>query len=61
VVELSTIVQCEIYKRITKKPYYIFQVNKKTGQMYCYKDIELQQIDIANKVIDAFEIIHKYL
>lgn len=66
--ELNTVIQCEIYKRITGKDYYIIYLNKKTGAYECWgnEDINIEEksenlIREANDIIDSFEYLWEKL
>lgn len=63
--ELNTVIQCEIYKKITNKPYFIVYINKKTGacKVYDYmKDVlDTPNYQTANQIIDSFEYLWENL
>ena len=60
VLDIETVLQCEIYKRIVNKPYHIVNINRKTNKV-----VELiptpEQIKKVNEFIDQFVKLSKII
>ena len=60
VLDIETVLQCEIYKRIGHKPYHIVNINRKTNKV-----VELiptqEQIKQVNEFIDQFVKLSKII
>ena len=60
VLDIETVLQCEIYKRIVHKPYHIVNINRKTNKV-----VELiptpEQIKQVNEFIDKFVELSKII
>ena len=60
VLDIETVLQCEIYKRIVSKPYHIVNINRKTNKV-----VELiptpEQIKKVNEFIDQFVKLSKII
>lgn len=60
VLDIETVLQCEIYKRIVNKPYHIVNINRKTNKV-----VELiptdEQIKQVNEFIDQFVKLSKVI
>lgn len=54
--ELSTIVQCEVYKKITNKDYHILYCHKKKLECKELKPTQ-EQLDKSKKIIEAIELL----
>lgn len=58
--ELTTVVQCEVYKKITGKNYHILYVLKKTGECVELKP-DLIMLHQSGKIINAIEFLFNTL
>lgn len=58
--ELQTVIQCEIYKRICKKNYEIWYYNKKSNTVATLKPTP-EQILKANAIINSLELVNNLL
>lgn len=58
--ELTTVVQCEIYKRLTNLPYEILHINRNTGDVNEIKPT-IEMIEKANNIINLFEKFINYI
>ena len=55
--ELTTVVQCEIYSRLTNLPYEIWYINRNTGEVNEIKPTE----EMKNKAINIIDLFEKFI
>ena len=60
VLDIETVLQCEVYKRIINKPYHIVNINRKTNKVVELKPTE-EQIKQVNEFIDKFVELSKVI